>query len=133
MSMEIPRSIERGEEKEVSPETERQRREEEAVMAALYGVKPGDESYNLMIELRELRKKEAKTVNPADFTTEELKRRVALEKMETYLKTAPLSPEEEKELRELQIDQSKSTDWTPERANRFLYLTRRGKAAKKIK
>jgi len=78
-------------------------------------------------ELRQLRIRQynANAQDREGFTDLDRERLLALQEIEERERSAPLSDDEVEELRELQREQTASTNWTPEKANRFLKLSRR--------
>ncbi len=84
-------------------------------------------------ELVDLRKKQYGAEGAGEFTNEDRERLLTLQQQEDKEFKAPLSAEETEEMRELQKSQTKSEDWTPEKAGRLLKLQRREKAAKQEK
>lgn len=59
------------------------------------------------------------------WTEEDKERLLYLQSIEDEHFGAPLSEDEREEMRGLQTSQSKSTDWTPEKADRLSLLQRR--------
>ena len=73
-------------------------------------------------ELRELRKMQIDAKSDEDFGKENIQRFRELNNKETRLKRDSWTKEEESEWLVLTSEQTKSKDWTPEKAKRLLYF-----------